>query len=72
MTNHTQILDWIPCSDRLPEKHGRYLVSAYDSDKKCLAVGISFFYPQINDFRSINAYEDYYWEVKAWMPLPKP
>lgn len=53
---------WIPCSERLPEEAGLYLVSMH-------RLG----YPQ----RGIDGFVREKWErygnnVIAWMPLPKP
>ena len=60
---------WIPCSERLPEENGEYIVSLEDS-----------VYPWANFFNgkwfmlSFNgiAQEFGEYEVIAWMPLPKP
>ncbi len=56
---------WIPCSERLPEKDGFYLVQGYGGDVL----------PKIKYFHS----DDYghYWNgfvfnALAWMPLPEP
>lgn len=61
---------WIPCSERLPEQNGKYLVTA----------GEGKFPPRVFEYK--NA-EKLYWEneigckpnvdyVKAWQPLPEP
>ena len=55
---------WIPCSERLPEKHGRYIVTnAYGCVREY----------DYNDW----AVRDGKWlycrhEILAWMPLPEP
>ena len=59
---------WIPCSERLPEKDGRYQVTRYD-------------YVANTEFTDILWYEENLWwnrhstgdyTVTAWMPLPEP
>lgn len=54
---------WIPVSERLPEKNGRYLVTntrwgAYELDW-------DIFYKEQNDWLFGK-------DVTAWMPLPEP
>lgn len=56
------VMEWIPCSERLPEKEGRYLVTC----EKCGAWSVDW-----------NIWADnkiWLWEqgVSAWMPLPEP
>ncbi len=50
--------DWIPCSERLPEKHGWYLVCFQNSEHRAVDhwTGGAFGYP----------------EMIAWMPLLEP
>ena len=59
---------WIPCSERLPEKDGRYQVTRHDDVTN-------------TEFIDILWYEDNLWwnrhstgnyAVTAWMPLPEP
>ena len=59
---------WIPVSERLPKKDGRYLVTRYD-------------YVTSTEFIDILWYEKNLWwnmrytgnyAVTAWMPLPEP
>ena len=57
--------EWSPCSERLPETYGEYLISrehyeGYD-------IGILFFDPK-QDF-DVEFWKD---EIDAWMPLPEP
>ena len=49
---------WIPCSERLPKKDGRYLCT-YSDFGTCVDFGL---------------YADGQWIVEpiAWMPLPEP
>ena len=55
---------WIPCSEKLPEEDGDYLVT--------------FSLMGVNFPIEVCAYEDGKWDkylydgVLAWMPLPKP
>lgn len=58
--------DWIPCSDRLPEKEGCYLITVDEDDRK--DVSADFFYVR-NDGTPSWHYEN---NVIAWMPLPEP
>ena len=60
---------WIPCSEKVPEKVGEYIVTDDSGGLKC--INISHFYP---DAAPING-DDMRWDyinVTAWMPLPKP
>lgn len=58
---------WIPCSERLPEKNGEYIVTT------------KYYLPRTGDTTDIDIIEfnDEGWdiwkryEVLAWMPLPK-
>lgn len=64
-------LRWIPCSKRLPEKHGYYLVQTDGSHNSVIDIaeyGILF--------DKINSDPIWGWNkasrVIAWMPLPEP
>ena len=48
---------WIPCSERLPEKDGEYLTTTEDG---------------LCDVESYGDGEWFYDDVVAWMPLPEP
>ena len=73
--------NWIPCSERLPEEYGEYLVT-YKSDGKQIFMDIieyemSYeFDHEKNRFKGIWLFADDWQaldsEVIAWMPLPKP
>lgn len=57
-------MEWIPVTERLPEKDGDYLVTSYTYDKSKVYVATRFFV-------------DGEWlfcgkEIVAWMELPKP
>jgi hypothetical protein len=73
--------NWIPCSERLPEEYGEYLVT-YKSDGKQIFMDIieyemSYeFDHEKNRFKGIWLFADDWQaldsEVIAWMPLPEP
>lgn len=58
--------EWIPCSERLPEEHGYYLVQTDGSHNDVI------------DIAEYGMYKKLVWgwnkasEVIAWMPLPDP
>ena len=58
--------DWIPWSERPPEKEGRYLVTIDEDDRK--DVGDDLFYFRADDTPSWFVENN----VIAWMPLPEP
>ncbi len=57
---------WIPCSERLPEENGNYIVTGtWESGK--LVVGECYFSTE-------DGYFNAHWcfDVAAWQPLPEP
>ena len=58
---------WIPCSERLPEESGRYLVSVL------VGVGrrttVAPYQPRYKAWTMTGRMA--YWKVIAWMPLPE-
>lgn len=64
---------WIPVSERLPDKNGRYLVTekyfAFDDKKHN---GYSRLYVDKIEFSGGSFHRASYIEVIAWMPLPEP
>ena len=58
---------WIPCSERMPEKNGIYFVSYEDADTWLLEWfnGKWFVYPS-------NPAREETETITAWMPLPEP
>lgn len=58
---------WIPCSERLPEENGLYLVT--ERYKNCTDITIRFFYI-LEDEPTWAVVKQT--EVVAWMPMPKP
>ena len=75
---------WIPCSERLPSKDGRYLVTYPLFVRKDKWVNVLWYgkpsMPNIKVkgkcwYRSDDEYGDVVYddsEILAWMPLPKP
>ncbi len=59
--NKKQERNWIPCTERLPEEDGCYLVTTTGTN---------------NDIIDIAYYTTDLWHkasrIKAWMPLPEP
>lgn len=55
--------EWIPCSERLPEKDGKYLVTrrSYISKK-----------PEVTTAIFVSTTKEWYPNCNAWMPLPEP
>lgn len=58
---------WIPCSERLPEEYGEYLVC-----NKYEVYGLGF--PKKDNYGNVYVETDseIITEVVAWMPLPEP
>ena len=68
--------EWIPASERLPEKEGRYLCTVGAKYRK---VREMYYAPQEwmgkSDkvtWRSIDGAYVYDWFIEAWQPLPSP
>lgn len=59
---------WIPCSERLPEHGGRYLISVLDGTNRRTTVAP--YLPRCKAWTMTGRMA--YWKVIAWMPLPKP
>ena len=67
MRENQSAQQWIPCSERLPEKFGDYLVSVKRHGWNCeehIENDIAFW----DDLEGFHKAE----EVLAWMPLPEP
>ena len=62
------LVEWIPCSERLPDKEGNYLVSGKWASGK-LAVDSCEYKIDYDGgyFRASHSFD-----VLAWMPLPEP
>jgi len=59
---------WIPCSERLPKKDGRYQVTRYDYVTNTEFIDILWY--EKNLWWNGHSMGDY--AVTAWMPLPEP
>lgn len=73
---------WIPCSERLPEENGRYLVTR--GLNACVSLWNRVYIVNYSDLMGLKK-EKIWWsgnvgksdfekhdDVLAWMPLPKP
>lgn len=64
------VIDWIPCSERLPDKSDFYMVCAYNGDTYDYRK--NWFYHEDDygdsEWRGLIPYE----KVIAWAPLPEP
>lgn len=59
--------DWIPCSERLPEKNGNYLVTVEANDGTA-----SLKFQMVDHYGPDWLHEEKHEKVIAWMPLPEP
>ena len=59
---------WIPCSERLPEHGGRYLISVLDGINRRTTVAP--YLPRCKAWTMNGRMA--YWKVIAWLPLPEP
>ena len=59
---------WIPCSERLPEHGGRYLISVLDGTNRRTTVAP--YLPRCKAWAMNGRMA--YWKVIAWLPLPEP
>ena len=59
---------WIPCSERLPEHGGRYLISVLDGTNRRTTVAP--YLPRCKAWTMTGRMA--YWKVIAWLPLPEP
>lgn len=69
--------DWIPVTERLPEKRDWYLATFREKDSKYQWLPrVADYLPQKNEWRFIDGdrevVEGCLLECVAWMPLPKP
>ena len=59
---------WIPCSERLPEESGKYLITANDGIHKRTTFAKYQHRHKTWEMTGRMAF----WKVLAWMPLPFP
>lgn len=72
-----EVPQWIPCSERLPDKEGRYLVWAVmsfvpdhiDEPNTYQGTTIASYFERLTPFKWFG---DHVEQVIAWMPLPEP
>lgn len=58
---------WIPCSERLPEENGNYLVTVEANDGTA-----SIKFQMVDHYGPKWLHEGKHEKVIAWMPLPEP
>ena len=67
---------WIPCSERLPNTNGIYIVTRRISDGfECRNITDACYFDGSNtwhDDTRVNHKRKYLADVLAWMPLPEP
>lgn len=64
--NQAKIKGWIPCSERLPDKTGRYYIVSV----KSIASDMEYTRPALYDNDGFSTKIDEW--VVAWQPLPEP
>lgn len=64
---HSKIGDWIPCSERLPESGGTYLVTA--TENGLYHTTFVRWQPRYKKWDLTGARA--YWKIIAWQPLPE-
>ncbi len=62
---------WIPCSERLPEEDGAYLVTLYSKYYQQFEVDLLSYNKKYGEWNDIED-RDYSDEVIAWKQLPEP
>ena len=58
---------WIPCSERLPDKSGKYLATAFEGTVKKTTIVLCQSRCRLWSLTGRRTY----WKVIAWMPLPE-
>ena len=66
--------EWIPCSERLPDKSGEYLITGLHHGGDKLTEELWIQVDQFDKDGSDNPYQWWHFDEKviAWMPLPEP
>lgn len=70
--------EWIPCSERLPEEYGCYIIAWFHKNKESKAQQKGKHYYEICEYSPDEGWLSDYeqcpegYEVVAWMPLPEP
>ena len=67
------VSEWIPCSERLPETIGEYLITALSNPHKNRIVSAGYYHSRFKEFGTFKVDGSWEkWDVIAWMSLPKP
>nr|DAH38336.1 MAG TPA: Protein of unknown function (DUF551) [Caudoviricetes sp.] len=64
------VIDWIPCSERLPDKSDFYMVCAYNGDTYDYRKNWFYHEDDRGDSEWVGLIP--YEKVIAWVPLPEP
>lgn len=59
---------WIPCSERLPDESGTYIVNAIEN--RIVHVTFAKWMPRMKRWNLSGSRS--YWKITAWQPLPEP
>lgn len=60
--------EWIPCSERLPDESGTYIVNAIENN--IIHVTFAKWMKRMKKWELTGSRS--YWKVIAWQPLPEP
>lgn len=63
-----KIGEWIPCSERLLDERGTYIVNAIENHM--VHVTFAKWMPRMKKWNLTGSRS--YWKVTAWQPLPEP
>lgn len=66
LSEQTNTKKWIPCSERLPEEAGFYIVTKRQKSGE-IQVALGSYRPLFNEWSGNGNFKD----VLAWMPLPE-
>lgn len=66
--NMPKVGDWIPCSERLPDESGTYIVNAIENG--IIHVTFAKWMPRMKTWNLTGSRS--YWKITAWQPLPEP
>ena len=70
--NQAKIGEWIPCSERLPEKVGRYLITAVWKDGEFEKHSVYNAVYESDNLWHGEGYKLVPYKLIAWQPLPEP
>ena len=65
--NMEKVGEWIPCSERLPDESGTYIVNAIENG--IIHVPFAKWMPRMKTGNLTGSRS--YWKVNAWQPLPE-